>query len=126
MATLEEAYKASILPRYRHISVSERKDMANNINKHIRELCRLVKHQEIERQSDDGGWWPTWKWGQYEDVWPMICNKLGTDIDLAQVLTQNRVAIAEAKLPAEVKMVRYLPKSETGKIDRAKCMELLK
>ncbi|MHA1962314.1 MAG: hypothetical protein ACW99U_19085 [Candidatus Thorarchaeota archaeon] len=26
---------------------------------------------EIERQSEDGGWWPTWKWGQYEDVWPV-------------------------------------------------------
>lgn len=30
-----------------------------------------LMHQEIERQSDDGGWWPTWKWGQYEDVWPI-------------------------------------------------------
>lgn len=29
--------------------------------------------------------------------------KLGTDIDEAQVLTQNRVSIAEAKLPEEVK-----------------------
>lgn len=28
-----------------------------------------LMHREIERQSDDGGWWPTWKWGQYEDVW---------------------------------------------------------
>jgi hypothetical protein len=27
--------------------------------------------QEIGRQADDGGWWPTWKWGQYEDVWPI-------------------------------------------------------
>jgi hypothetical protein len=25
--------------------------------------------QEIERQAKDGGWWPTWKWGQYEDSW---------------------------------------------------------
>jgi hypothetical protein len=30
-----------------------------------------LMHQEIEKQSDDGGWWPTWKWGQYEDVWPI-------------------------------------------------------
>jgi hypothetical protein len=30
-----------------------------------------LMHHEIERQSDDGGWWPTWKWGQYEDVWPI-------------------------------------------------------
>jgi hypothetical protein len=24
---------------------------------------------EIERQSPDGGWWPTWEWGQYEEAW---------------------------------------------------------
>ncbi len=24
---------------------------------------------EIERQSSDGGWWPSWKWNQYEEVW---------------------------------------------------------
>ncbi|MFW9943567.1 MAG: hypothetical protein ACFFB7_01065 [Candidatus Sifarchaeia archaeon] len=27
--------------------------------------------EEVRRQADDGGWWPTWKWGQYEDVWPI-------------------------------------------------------
>lgn len=32
-----------------------------------------------------------------------ITFKLGTDLDMAQVLVQNRVAIAEAKLPEEVK-----------------------
>jgi multidrug efflux pump len=32
-----------------------------------------------------------------------VTYKLGTDLDFAQVLTQNRVAIAEAKLPDEVK-----------------------
>lgn len=26
---------------------------------------------EIKRQGEDGGWWPTWSWGQYEDVWPI-------------------------------------------------------
>ncbi|MHA1951184.1 MAG: hypothetical protein ACW99G_18125 [Candidatus Thorarchaeota archaeon] len=30
-----------------------------------------LMYQEIERQADDGGWWPTWKWGLYEDVWPI-------------------------------------------------------
>jgi hypothetical protein len=25
--------------------------------------------REITRQSVDGGWWPTWEWGQYPDVW---------------------------------------------------------
>ena len=29
--------------------------------------------------------------------------KLGADLDMAQVLVQNRVAIAEAKLPEDVK-----------------------
>lgn len=29
----------------------------------------IVSH--INRQSDNGGWWPTWKWGQYEEVWPV-------------------------------------------------------
>ncbi|NLE43139.1 MAG: hypothetical protein GX620_00330 [Chloroflexi bacterium] len=24
---------------------------------------------EIGRQAKDGGWWPTWDWGQYEDAW---------------------------------------------------------
>lgn len=24
---------------------------------------------EITEQAEDGGWWPSWKWGQYEDVW---------------------------------------------------------
>ena len=26
-------------------------------------------HREIERQSADGSWLPTWTWGQYEDDW---------------------------------------------------------
>lgn len=24
---------------------------------------------EVAEQAEDGGWWPSWKWGQYEDVW---------------------------------------------------------
>ena len=24
---------------------------------------------ELHRQADDGGWWPTWQWGQYEEAW---------------------------------------------------------
>lgn len=26
---------------------------------------------EIDNQAEDGGWWPGWHWGQYEDVWPI-------------------------------------------------------
>ena len=42
--------------------------------------------------------------------------KLGTDIDRAQVLTQNRVAIAEAKLPAEVKRQGVITKKKSPSI----------
>ncbi|MCB9419870.1 MAG: hypothetical protein H6667_08700 [Ardenticatenaceae bacterium] len=27
--------------------------------------------REIDNQAEDGGWWPGWHWGQYEDVWPI-------------------------------------------------------
>ena len=37
---------------------------------HKQVVDRLLKH-EISQQAEDGGWWPTWKWGQYEDVWPI-------------------------------------------------------
>jgi hypothetical protein len=33
-------------------------------------VYRLLEH-EIGIQAKDGGWWPSWKWGQYEDVWPI-------------------------------------------------------
>lgn len=23
----------------------------------------------IEQQADDGGWWPSWEWGQYKETW---------------------------------------------------------
>jgi acyl-CoA synthetase (AMP-forming)/AMP-acid ligase II len=45
--------------------------------------------------------------------------------------TENRILkycaekLPKYKIPAEVKIVRMLPKNETGKIDRAKCLELV-
>lgn len=27
--------------------------------------------EEINQQAEDGGWWPGWHWGQYENVWPV-------------------------------------------------------
>jgi multidrug efflux pump len=42
--------------------------------------------------------------------------KLGTNIDDAQVLTQNRVAIAEAKLPEEVKRQGVTTKKKSPSI----------
>ncbi|MBN2229961.1 MAG: hypothetical protein JW779_10285 [Candidatus Thorarchaeota archaeon] len=32
---------------------------------------RSLLEQEITKQADDGGWWPTWQWGQYEETWPI-------------------------------------------------------
>lgn len=32
-------------------------------------LAEDLFDDEIARQSADGGWWPTWEWGQYEEVW---------------------------------------------------------
>ena len=41
---------------------------------------------------------------------------LGTDLDMAQVLVQNRVAIAEAKLPEEVKRQGVTTKKKSPSI----------
>lgn len=35
------------------------------------EVVKQLLNEEIAKQADDGGWWPTWHWGQYEDVWPI-------------------------------------------------------
>ena len=43
-------------------------DEENLLLSHPKEVHRLLE-LEIGRQTDDGGWWPTWKWGQFEDIW---------------------------------------------------------
>ncbi len=42
--------------------------------------------------------------------------ELGTNIDTAQVLVQNRVAVAEAKLPEEVKRIGVTTKKKSPSI----------
>ena len=42
--------------------------------------------------------------------------ELGTNIDMAQVLVQNRVAVAEAKLPEEVKRIGVTTKKKSPSI----------
>ena len=42
--------------------------------------------------------------------------ELGTNLDMAQVLVQNRVAIAEAKLPEEVKRIGVTTKKKSPSI----------
>ncbi len=48
------------------------------------------------------------------------------DISHAEILSFCARKLPRHKLPVEVKSVRTLPKSASGKIDRAKCMDLLK
>lgn len=33
-------------------------------------LVDQLLDQEINGQGKDGGWWPTWHWGQFDEVWP--------------------------------------------------------
>ncbi len=33
------------------------------------EVFESLLEEEIGRQADNGGWWPTWQWGQYEEEW---------------------------------------------------------
>jgi len=41
---------------------------------------------EITRQSDDGGWWPTWEWGQYPDEWRIARQEWAGKITLETLL----------------------------------------
>jgi hypothetical protein len=42
--------------------------------------------REITRQSDDGGWWPTWEWGQYPDAWRSARQEWAGKITLEMLL----------------------------------------
>jgi acyl-CoA synthetase (AMP-forming)/AMP-acid ligase II len=50
---------------------------------------------------------------------------LSRDCTENQILKYCAENLPKYKLPAEVKIVRMLPKNEMGKIDRAKCLELI-
>ncbi len=39
--------------------------------RHEPETVSALLDAEIARQAGDGGWWPGWQWGQYEDTWPI-------------------------------------------------------
>ncbi|MGO4371647.1 hypothetical protein [Paenibacillus sp. 2TAB19] len=36
----------------------------------LKESVELYLPFMLTKQQDDGAWWPTWSWGQYEDTWP--------------------------------------------------------
>src|SRR5262249_22942469 len=59
----------------------------------------------IEQQvnSGEGMLYTSWQWTTDGQMQLTITFKLGTDLDMAQVLVQNRVAIAEPRLPEDVR-----------------------
>jgi len=50
---------------------------------------------------------------------------LSRDCTENEILKHCAEKLPKYKIPAEVKIVRMLPKNETGKIDRVKCLELV-
>jgi hypothetical protein len=51
--------------------------------------------QEIDRQNEDGGWWPTWKWGQYDDVWPIAEREWAGKITVECLIAMDKFGILE-------------------------------
>jgi acyl-CoA synthetase (AMP-forming)/AMP-acid ligase II len=47
-------------------------------------------------------------------------------LDQAEILSYCAGKLAKFKCPSEIRLVRTLPKSPSGKVNRAKCLELLK
>ncbi|MFW9789176.1 MAG: hypothetical protein ACFFE2_04420 [Candidatus Thorarchaeota archaeon] len=52
--------------------------------------------REIEEQSEDGGWRPTWKWGQYEDVWPIAEKEWAGKITVNGLIAMDKFNIIES------------------------------
>lgn len=51
---------------------------------------RSLHDYEINRQGEDGGWWPTWKWGQYEDVWPIAEREWAGKITVGNLIAMDK------------------------------------
>ena len=41
---------------------------------------------QITQQAADGGWWPSWEWGQFEEVWPIAQKEWAGKITLGCLL----------------------------------------
>ena len=50
---------------------------------------------EINRQGEDGGWWPTWSWGQYEDVWPIAEREWAGKITAGNLIAMDKFNLLE-------------------------------
>lgn len=54
------------------------------------EMVDHLLEADLENQTEDGGWWPTWNWGQYEDVWPRAEREWVGRLTLECLLTLDR------------------------------------
>ncbi len=50
---------------------------------------------EISRQREDGGWWPTWSWGQYDDVWPIAEREWAGKITVGNLIALDTFKLLE-------------------------------
>ena len=50
---------------------------------------------DVEKQAADGGWWPEWQWGQYEDVWPTAEREWAGKLTLECLLALDRFGMIE-------------------------------
>jgi hypothetical protein len=50
---------------------------------------------EINRQGEDGGWWPTWTWGQYEDIWPIAEREWAGKITVGNLIAIDKFNLLE-------------------------------
>ena len=59
-------------------------------------LLRFPSHMqslydyEINRQGEDGGWWPTWSWGQYEDIWLIAEREWAGKITVGNLIAMDK------------------------------------
>lgn len=60
-----------------------------------RETLTALLTQEINRQAEDGGWWPGWQWGQYEEIWPIAQKEWAGKITAEALFTFNNFGILE-------------------------------
>jgi len=55
----------------------------------------LLHDYEINRQSKDGGWWPTWSWGQYEDIWHIAEREWAGKITVDNLIAMDKFHLLE-------------------------------
>ena len=53
----------------------------------------------------------------------LVCSKNG-EWEEKKLLKQCALRLPKYKMPSEIKLVRALPKSPSGKIDRNKCLQI--